>query len=92
MTHSSQSGQQNRENLSKILPHQLEPEFSSGEEDNQEVFSESEEEENDSSAHSKFQGLSCDFCMLVTLREWFDGSWEASAFVCTANPTDNSKK
>ena len=61
VTHSSQNGQQNLENMSKILPHQLEPEFSSGEEDNEEVFSESEEEENDSSAHSKFQGLSCDF-------------------------------
>ena len=33
--------------MSKILPYQLESEFSSGEEGNKEVFSESEEEEND---------------------------------------------
>ena len=35
----------------KILPYKLKPEFSSGGEDNKEVFSESEEAENDSLAH-----------------------------------------
>ena len=46
--------------MSKILPHQLEPEYYSGEEDNEEVFSESEEEGSDSSAISSTESRQTD--------------------------------
>ena len=48
--------------MSKILPYQLEPEYYSGEEDNEEfeVFSESDEEENDSSAFSSTESRQTD--------------------------------
>ena len=38
------------------------------------------------STPENFKDLVVMFCMLVTLREWCDGSWGASAFVCAANP------
>ena len=41
--------------MSKILPYQLEPEYYSGEEHNEEAFSESEEEENDFSSTESHQ-------------------------------------
>ena len=44
------------------------------------------------STPENFKDLVVMFCMLVTPREWCDGSWGANAFVCAANPTDNSKK
>ena len=72
MTHSSQNRQQNPGKMPKILPYQLEPEFSSGEEDNEEVFSESEEEENDFSARSSNESrlvdtswCSCERCVVM---------------------------
>ena len=46
--------------MSKILPYQLEPEYYSGEEDNEDVFSESEEEENYSSAFSSMESRQTD--------------------------------
>ena len=46
--------------MSKILPYQLEPKYYSGEEDNEDVFSESEEEENYSSAFSSMESRQTD--------------------------------